>query len=136
LFRYWETFIANFEIESIAACSCEIKTASDVAFTEGFRLRYKFHKKPIHNIDTNKTENEYESSKTAINYVSIGCCRYVWLCNGDVLAEISSFIYGPPPFLFADVVHTTVDDPNSEGIVQFRSNFHDLQRSIRLGSYT
>ena len=57
-----------------------------------------------------------------------------WLCNGEVLTEPSYFVHGPPPFLFVDGVHPTVNDANSEGIVQVDLNFHDIQRDITVGS--
>jgi hypothetical protein len=71
-----------------------------------------------------------------INYIQTEFYRYVWLYNGDVASEPSSFIHGPPPFLFADIVHPTMNDPHSEGIIQSSFNFHDIQRSIKIGSLT
>jgi hypothetical protein len=72
----------------------------------------------------------------SINYIQTEFYRYVWLCNGDVTSEPSSFIHWSPPFLFADIVNTTMDDPHSEGIIQSGFNFHDIQRSINIGSLT
>ncbi len=68
-----------------------------------------------------------------INYIQTEFYRYVWLCNGDVTSGPSSFIHGPPPFLFAGILHTTIDDPHSEGIIQSGFDFYDIQRSINIG---
>ncbi|CAF3100169.1 unnamed protein product, partial [Rotaria sp. Silwood2] len=59
-----------------------------------------------------------------------------WLCNEEVVAEPSNFIHGPPPFLFVDILHPTMNDPNSEGIVQVDDNFHDIQQNITIGLLT
>ena len=57
-----------------------------------------------------------------------------WLRNGEVLTDPSFFIHGPPPFLFVDVVHPTMNDSNSEEIVQVDLSFHDIQRGITVGA--
>jgi hypothetical protein len=71
-----------------------------------------------------------------INYIQTEYYRYVWLCNGDVASGLSSFIHEPHPFLFADIVHPTMNDSYIEGIIQSGLNFHDIQRSIQIGSLT
>ena len=60
--------------------------------------------------------------------------RAGWLCNGEVLSEVSYFIHEPPPFLFVDVIHPIIDDSNSDGIVQVDLNIHDMQHNISVGS--
>ena len=60
--------------------------------------------------------------------------RDVWLCNAEVNIERSHFVYGPPPFLFVDIVHPTIDDPNSEEGVQVNQTFHNLRDNVTVGS--
>jgi hypothetical protein len=46
-----------------------------------------------------------------INYIQTEFYRYAWLYNGDVASGPPSFIHGPPPFLFADIVHPNMNNP-------------------------
>jgi hypothetical protein len=72
--------------------------------------------------------NRVSQFLSSINNIHREFYRDGWLCNGEVATESPYFIHGPPPFLFVDVVHPTMNDPASEGIVQVNLNFHDIQR--------
>ncbi|CAF1560760.1 unnamed protein product, partial [Adineta ricciae] len=112
-----ETSIPKFSSITNSRCGNFAKSLPEISIKEAIRLGYKRHVKEITNVETNTIEKED-----------------VWLCNGEVVTEPSYFIHGPPPFLFVDIVHPTIDYPNSEGIVQVDLNFHDIQRSITVGS--
>ena len=59
-----------------------------------------------------------------------------WLCNGEVISQPSRFIHDPPPFLVIDIVYRSVTDPINGEIRQIDLNFHDIQRTIGVGSLT
>ena len=58
----FQVFQSSPKCNSTSSIHCVLclrnKKARDVTFNEGCRLRYKFHERPIHNIDTNEIENE------------------------------------------------------------------------------
>ena len=71
-----------------------------------------------------------------MKYIHIEFHRFGWLCNADVVSGPSHFIHGPPPMLFVDIVHPTRNDPDTDGVLQSYLSFHDVQRSIQIGSFT
>ncbi|CAF1459793.1 unnamed protein product [Adineta steineri] len=112
-----ETSISTFLNATTSRCGEFAKNVDEITFKEAIKLGYVSHIRQIKNIHTNTIEKETG-----------------WLCNGEVITEPSYFVHGPPPFLFVDIVHPTIIDMNSEGIVQVDLNFHDIQRNITVGS--
>ncbi|CAF1569322.1 unnamed protein product, partial [Didymodactylos carnosus] len=53
-----------------------------------------------------------------------------------MIAEPAHFIDGNPPFLFVDISHPTIEDPRTRELPSVSLNFHDIQRSVQIGSVT